>query len=108
MSGTAGSRRIWWYPTRPDCSPGYRDGVAGGPAAGGGRWVEVDPPRLSRWLAGFAQRHGRYDVAGMTGGIRLRAAGGSAPEGRPPPGAAGCLAPPRAPRATDGGGVVPS
>lgn len=28
------------------------------PAAGGGRWVEVAPGRLERWLAGFAERHG--------------------------------------------------
>ncbi len=28
------------------------------PAAGGGRWVEVAPERLERWLAGFAERHG--------------------------------------------------
>lgn len=28
------------------------------PAAGGGRWVEVDPARLPRWLDGFWRRHG--------------------------------------------------
>jgi hypothetical protein len=28
------------------------------PAAGGGRWVEVPPERLQRWLDGFAERHG--------------------------------------------------
>lgn len=28
------------------------------PAAGGGRWVEVPPARLERWLAGFAEKHG--------------------------------------------------
>ncbi|TMM33433.1 MAG: hypothetical protein E6F99_24485 [Actinobacteria bacterium] len=82
--------------------------MAGGPAAGGGRWVEVDPPRLSRWLAGFAQRHGRYDVAGMTGGIRLRAADGSVAECLAPPGAAECLAPPGAAGATDVDGFVAS
>jgi hypothetical protein len=27
-------------------------------AAGGGRWVEVDPERLPRWLAGFHERNG--------------------------------------------------
>ncbi|HEY7488367.1 MAG TPA: acVLRF1 family peptidyl-tRNA hydrolase [Streptosporangiaceae bacterium] len=27
-------------------------------AAGGGRWLEVAPERLARWLAGFAERHG--------------------------------------------------
>jgi hypothetical protein len=36
------------------------------PAAGGGRWVEVGPERLDRWLAGFAERHGRgpFEVGG--------------------------------------------
>ena len=29
------------------------------PAAGGGRWVDVPPERLQRWLDGFATRHGR-------------------------------------------------
>lgn len=33
------------------------------PAAGGGRWVEVAPERLERWLAGFAERHGEPSVA---------------------------------------------
>jgi hypothetical protein len=28
------------------------------PAAGGSRWVTVDPERLEGWLAGFARRHG--------------------------------------------------
>jgi hypothetical protein len=39
--------------------------VSGRPAAGGGRWVEVPPERLERWLDGFAQRHGagRVEVA---------------------------------------------
>ncbi|MCW2902387.1 MAG: hypothetical protein JWO67_4652 [Streptosporangiaceae bacterium] len=27
------------------------------PAAGGGRWIEVPPERLTRWLAGFGERH---------------------------------------------------
>jgi hypothetical protein len=36
------------------------------PAAGGGRWVDVAPERLERWLTGFAARHGaaRYDAVG--------------------------------------------
>ncbi|WP_035856836.1 acVLRF1 family peptidyl-tRNA hydrolase [Cryptosporangium arvum] len=39
--------------------------MGGKPAAGGGRWVEVPPERLERWLAGFTERHGegRTDVA---------------------------------------------
>jgi hypothetical protein len=28
------------------------------PAAGGGRWIEIPPERLQRWLDGFAARHG--------------------------------------------------
>jgi hypothetical protein len=28
------------------------------PAAGGGRWIEVAPDRLTGWVAGFADRHG--------------------------------------------------
>jgi Actinobacteria/chloroflexi VLRF1 release factor len=36
--------------------------VRGGPAAGGGRWIEVAPERVERWVAGFADRHG-----GLTG-----------------------------------------
>lgn len=30
------------------------------PAAGGGRWVDVPPERLSRWIDGFADRHGPF------------------------------------------------
>ncbi len=57
------------------------------PAAGGGRWVEVDPERLPRWLAGFAQRHGRYEVVVAPGGLRLLAADGTLAECHAPPGA---------------------
>ena len=35
------------------------------PAAGGGRWVDVAPERLERWLAGFAERHGPVAVDGL-------------------------------------------
>jgi hypothetical protein len=28
------------------------------PAAGGGRWIPLDPARLGRWLDGFGERHG--------------------------------------------------
>lgn len=35
------------------------------PAAGGGRWVDVAPERLGRWLEGFAARHGRVAVDGL-------------------------------------------
>jgi hypothetical protein len=57
------------------------------PAAGGGRWVEVDPDRLSRWLDGFDERHGpvRGEPDGDT--VRLVAADGAVAELHPPPGA---------------------
>jgi Actinobacteria/chloroflexi VLRF1 release factor len=35
------------------------------PAAGGGRWVEVAPERLPRWLENFAKRHGPYRAQGL-------------------------------------------
>jgi hypothetical protein len=34
--------------------------VTARPAAGGGRWVEVAPERLTRWFDGFADRHGPF------------------------------------------------
>jgi hypothetical protein len=52
------------------------------PAAGGGRWVEVEPARLPRWLAGFAERHGPV----IADGLRLTAADGATAELQPPPG----------------------
>jgi Actinobacteria/chloroflexi VLRF1 release factor len=61
------------------------------------RWVEVDPERLPRWLAGFAERHGpsTVDVEGSL--IRLRAADGEV---------ATCHAPPGAPAPVDLDGFV--
>jgi len=35
---------------------------AGQGAADGGRWVEVAPERLARWVATFAERHGAISV----------------------------------------------
>jgi Actinobacteria/chloroflexi VLRF1 release factor len=61
--------------------------VATRPAAGGGRWVEVDPARLARWLDGFAQRHGAYAVDGQPDPLRVRAFDGTVAELYPPPGA---------------------
>ena len=57
------------------------------PAAGGGRWVEVDPERLPAWLDGFRRRHG--DVAVNPTGTTLVVAGfdGAIAELHPPPGA---------------------
>jgi Actinobacteria/chloroflexi VLRF1 release factor len=45
--------------------------VTSRPAAGGGRWVDVAPERLSRWLDGFAERHGAVTWSGSD---RLRIA----------------------------------
>jgi hypothetical protein len=39
--------------------------MGGRPAAGGGRWVEVAPERLPRWLDNFASRHGSYRTDGL-------------------------------------------
>lgn len=41
------------------------------PASGGGRWVEVDPARLPRWLAGFTERHGQPSVSSQGDTVRL-------------------------------------
>jgi hypothetical protein len=62
-------------------------GGARRPAAGGGRWVDVAPERLERWIAGFAERHGAtaHDVSHGT--LRLRAVDMAEAEILPPPGA---------------------
>jgi Actinobacteria/chloroflexi VLRF1 release factor len=39
--------------------------MSGRPAAGGGRWVDVAPERLPRWLENFATRHGPYTEQGL-------------------------------------------
>jgi hypothetical protein len=62
------------------------------PAAGGGRWVEVDPGRLARWLDGFADRHGAAGGRGprvtlQAYGLRVTAADGALAELHRPPGA---------------------
>src|SRR5690606_20465590 len=85
------------------------------PAAGGGRWVWVDPVRLPRWVERFQERHGELSVApaegppagegaATTGRLRLTAADGTVAELYPAPGATGgadlpaFLADARAPR----------
>ncbi|WP_328467354.1 acVLRF1 family peptidyl-tRNA hydrolase [Actinoplanes sp. NBC_00393] len=52
-------------------------------AAGGGKWVDVAPERLPRWLENFATRHGAYTEEGLT----LTAADGASATLHAPPGA---------------------
>jgi hypothetical protein len=51
-------------------------------AAGGGKWVDVAPERLPRWLENFATRHGAYREEGLT----LIAADGASAAWQTPPG----------------------
>ena len=53
-------------------------------AAGGGKWVDVAPERLPRWLENFARRHGAYREEGLT----LIAEDGASATWQTPPGAA--------------------
>jgi Actinobacteria/chloroflexi VLRF1 release factor len=59
--------------------------MAARPAAGGGRWVDVAPERLPRWLENFAARHGDYTADGL----HVVAADGATVDLEPPPGASG-------------------
>ncbi|WP_433726920.1 acVLRF1 family peptidyl-tRNA hydrolase [Actinoplanes sp. CA-051413] len=52
------------------------------PAAGGGRWVDVAPERLTRWLENFAGRHGPWTADGLL----LTAEDGATAELAAPPG----------------------
>src|SRR5215831_14235855 len=58
-------------------------GEAGG-AAGGGRWVEVAPDRLARWVASFAERHGAITAEPGRLAVTFRAADGAAAGCHPP------------------------
>lgn len=57
------------------------------PAAGGGRWVDVDPERLPAWLNRFAVNHGGYRVTAVDEALRLAAGDGTTLGLWPPPGA---------------------
>ncbi|WP_089156161.1 acVLRF1 family peptidyl-tRNA hydrolase [Micromonospora sp. NBS 11-29] len=57
------------------------------PAAGGGRWVEVDPARVVRWVEGFADRHGPPTTTVQGYGLLLTAPDGATAELHAPPGA---------------------
>jgi VLRF1 release factor-like protein len=63
------------------------------PAAGGGRWVYVDPERLPRWLAGFVERHGPSQFEVVGGILKMYASDGALAECHPPPGAAQAIDP---------------
>ena len=57
------------------------------PAAGGGRWVDVPPARVARWIDGFAARHGPPETSVTEYGIRLAAPDGATADLQHPPGA---------------------
>lgn len=50
------------------------------PAAGGGRWVDVDPERLAGWVDGFAQRHGDIETSWSPEVVTVVAADGAIAE----------------------------
>jgi len=55
-----------------------------GQGAAGGRWVEVAPERLARWVATFAERHGAVTVEPGRLAVTFRAADGAAAQCHPP------------------------
>jgi hypothetical protein len=62
-----------------------RAGPAGdGGPADGGRWVEVAPDRLARWVATFGERHGTLAAEPGRLAVTFRAADGAAAECHPP------------------------
>jgi hypothetical protein len=76
---------------RPVVGSGWHAGqvvvhvVKARPAAGGGRWVEVSPDRLPRWLDGLDSRHGGATEAALT---LTGASNGDTATLLPPPGSA--------------------
>jgi hypothetical protein len=58
--------------------------MAEGPEAGRGRWVEVAPDRLARWVATFAERHGSVTAEPGRRAVTFRAADGAAAQCHPP------------------------
>src|SRR5262249_59798030 len=57
-------------------------GPAGGP--GSGRWVEVAPDRIVRWVGSFADRHGPVTAEPSRTVLVLRGADGAVAGGHPP------------------------
>lgn len=55
-------------------------------APGGGRWVDVDPARLTRWVANFGTRHGEPVAQVVPPGLSLVAPDGASAELHTPPG----------------------
>jgi hypothetical protein len=64
----------------------YGRGMSSRPAAGGGRWVDVDPARVARWIDGFTARHGPPEATTTGYGMLLTAADGATAELHHPPG----------------------
>ena len=58
--------------------------MAEGPEAGSGRWVEVAPDRLARWVTTFAERHGTVTAEPGRLTMTFRAADGAVAECHPP------------------------
>ena len=56
----------------------------GGETPGGGRWVEVAPDRIVRWVGTFIDRHGPVTVEPGRAMLVLRGADGAAAECHPP------------------------
>ncbi|MEU6075313.1 acVLRF1 family peptidyl-tRNA hydrolase [Micromonospora sp. NPDC047074] len=61
--------------------------MVGRPAVGGGRWVEVAPARVARWIEGFADRHGPPTTTAGEYGLLLAAPDDATAELHTPPGA---------------------
>ena len=59
-------------------------GEASDAATGGGRWVDVAPDRLARWVATFAGRHGAITAEPGRLAVTFRAADDAAAECHPP------------------------
>jgi hypothetical protein len=70
--------------SRADAAAAAGTGEAGGAAGGGGRWVDVTPDRLARWVASFAERHGAITAEPGRLAVTFRATDGAAAECHPP------------------------
>ena len=67
-----------------DATAGAGVAAETGEAGGGGRWVEVAPERLARWVTTFAERHGAVIAEPGRLALTFRAADGAAAECHPP------------------------